>query len=170
MILQTQRLLIEEAQAEDAPFFYQLMNNPTWLEFIGDRNIKDLEKARDYIQNTLIKSYQSLGYGLYKCSLKQEHLPIGICGFVKRDFLPQPDIGFAILPEFASRGFIFEAAQATLKYGKESLGLSPILAITSPQNQRSQRLLLRLGFKLADTSILPPEEKNLLLFIQQDPT
>ncbi len=117
-ILETERLIVEEARLLDSSFFMKLLNSPNWIEFIGDRGVKSSSDAKNYIKESLIKSYNKNGYGLYKVSLKQNMQPIGICGFVKRDYLESADIGFAILPEFERCGYTYEASNAMMDYGK----------------------------------------------------
>jgi ribosomal-protein-alanine N-acetyltransferase len=97
-ILQTRRLTLSEATLSDIPLIFKLLNSPNWLEFIGDRNIRTLEDAEKYIQNSLIKSYRENGFGLWKVELKSDKTPIGLCGLLKREMLDFPDLGFAILP------------------------------------------------------------------------
>ncbi len=146
-ITESSRLLIEHATLSDAHFFYRLMNSPNWLEFIGDRGILTEKEAGEYIQNRLIDSYDKHGHGLFKVSLKSSGIPVGICGFVKRDFLNWPDIGYAILPEFENQGLISEANSLIISYGWNELGLEKIYAITSESNMRSQHLLSKLGMQ-----------------------
>jgi len=90
--------------------------------------------------------YDARGYGLYCVVLRESGVPVGICGILKRDALEDVDIGFAFLPRFRSRGYAFEAAAATLEYGRQTLNLSRIVAIVSPENHVSRRLLEKLGF------------------------
>ena len=153
MILETQRLRLVEAQDSDDTFFFKLLNSPNWLEFIGNRNIHTLKDARDYIQKSLINSYQTNGYGLYKMILKKNMKDIGICGLVKRPTLDHPDIGFAILPAFEKKGYTIEAAKGILTYAKTILRLEKILAITTLENTGSQRILSKIG--LTQTNSIP---------------
>jgi len=143
-ILETERLIIKTATEEDSQFFLQLLNSPNWLKFIGNSGIKSEQDAINYIQSKLINSYKINGYGLYKMSTKNS-TPIGICGFVKRDYLDHADIGFAILPEYEGNGYTYEACIELIKYGKTKLNLTPILAITSPENIKSCHLLNKIG-------------------------
>ncbi|MGI9552062.1 MAG: GNAT family N-acetyltransferase [Aurantibacter sp.] len=163
-ITETKRLRIDRATPTDASFFLRLMNNPNWIRYIGDRGVVSEEHALEHIKSNLIKSYEEHGYGLYKMSLKSSDLPIGICGFVKRDYLDHADIGFAVLPEYEGKGFVFEAAQAVMAYGKNALKLNPILAITSRDNIRSKKLLLKIGLKEKSTVTPPNDNEELLLF------
>ncbi|WP_299484835.1 GNAT family N-acetyltransferase [uncultured Allomuricauda sp.] len=162
LIVETERLLVVEAELEDSKFFFELLNSPNWLEFIGDRGIKTEKHAEAYIQSSLISSYENNGYGLFKMVLRQSLEPIGICGFVKRDYLEHPDIGFAILPQFEGKGFVFEACNSLLIYGKEILSLHPILAITTEKNVRSQALLSKIG--LNSSGIIKPNKEEFLLY------
>ncbi|WP_394974910.1 GNAT family N-acetyltransferase [uncultured Croceitalea sp.] len=158
-ILSTKRLLLEEAILNDAPFILELVNSPNWLAFIGDRGIHTLADAKKYIQESLIYSYQENGFGLYKVSLKSTSTPIGICGFLKRDYLDKPDIGFATLPKYEGKGYTYEAAKAIIQYGLNYLNLETILAITTKANIKSKKLLIKLGLVPKD-EILDTKEKD----------
>ena len=145
-VLKTERLSLRQLNVDDGQFILKLLNEPSFLRYIGDKKVRNLEDARNYISNGPVASYERNGFGLYLVELKESHTPIGICGFLKREELPDPDIGFAFLPEFWSKGFAFEAAAALLQDGRERLELQRILAITSLDNDASIKLLQRLGF------------------------
>lgn len=147
VILETDRLVLRNVESEDAPFILDLLNQPSFKKFIGDRGVRDLDQARDYIETRFTRSYKDNEYGLYLMELKPSLVPIGLCGFVRRADLPAPDIGFALLPQFEKQGFGFEAAEASMHYGRETLGLSTILAITTLDNERSGRLLEKIGLR-----------------------
>ena len=146
-ITTTERLTIDQARSIDAPFIYELMNSPGWIQFIGDRGIRSLEDAENYIQNSLINSYKKNGYGLYKMCLKETGTPIGLCGFLQRDYLDAPDIGFAILPNYEGRGLVFEAASSMLEIARNNPKFEIIHAITTLDNEKSQHLLMKLGLR-----------------------
>jgi len=141
------RLNLREATAEDDTFFFELLNSPNWIEHIGDRNISSTKDAQAYIEKSLITSYQKNGFGLYVMELKSNLQPIGICGLVDRPSLDFPDIGFAILPDFERQGYTMEAAEATMGFAKQ-MKVEKILAITSPSNLGSQKIIKNLGLKL----------------------
>lgn len=165
-ILETKRLVLREINsAIDAEFILQLLNSPGFLKYIGDRGIRDLEQSRDFIDSRLGKSYAEHGYGLYAVELKNDARdPVGICGFVKRDGLPDADLGFAFLPQFEKKGFGFESADAAMRYGRDKLGLRCILAITSLDNDNSVRLLEKLGFVFDSLIRLPRSGEDIRLF------
>lgn len=164
MKLETKRLRIEEATIEDGAFFFKLLNSSNWIRHIGDRGIRTELDALSYIQKSLIDSYARLGFGLYKVILKEADEPIGISGFLKRDYLEHPDIGFATLPEFEGKGYSFEAANALMKFGVQELELKTIFAITSDENLASQKLLVKLGLKSIGKVQPPTEGEELLLY------
>jgi ribosomal-protein-alanine N-acetyltransferase len=146
-ILETERLVLREIDsAIDAEFIFRLLNSPKFLKYIGDRGVRSVAEATAFIENRYRQSYRDHGYGLYTVCLKTDRTQIGICGFVKRDTLPDPDIGFAFLPEYERSGFGFESAAATLELGREKLGIGRVLAITSTDNDASGNLLIKLGF------------------------
>lgn len=144
-IVDTARLTLRELTVEDAPFLLQLLNDPAYIRFIGDRNVRTEEEARTYLLNGPIASYGRHGFGLYLVERKAEQIPLGMCGLIKRDTLPDVDIGYAFLPQFRGEGYAYEAAAAILAYGKNTIGLTRIVAIVTPDNERSQHLLAKLG-------------------------
>jgi len=123
------------------------MNEPSYIDNIGDRGVRVVADAIHYIEKKYVASYACHGFGLYLVELKEASCPIGICGLVKRDTLDCPDLGFAFLQRFWSRGFAAEAASATLDYARRKLNLRCVYGIVTPKNARSIRLLERLGFR-----------------------
>jgi RimJ/RimL family protein N-acetyltransferase len=163
-VLETERLILRRLRAEDAGFILQLVNEPSWLRYIGDRGVRTLEDARRYILKGPVEMYERLGFGLYLVELKQDAVPIGMCGLLKRDTLKDVDIGFAFFPGFWGKGYAHEAAAAVLQYGRGVLGLKRIVAITSPDNHSSIRLLEKLGLKFEQMLRLTEGEPEVKLF------
>lgn len=145
-VFETERLVLRRFTTDDAPFILRLLNEPSFIENIADRGVRTLEQAAEYITNGPMASYQANGFGLYLVAVKETGEAAGMCGLLRRDTLPHPDVGYAFLPEFWSRGYAFEAAKATLDYGRRELGMGTILAIVSPGNAPSIALLRKLGF------------------------
>jgi [ribosomal protein S5]-alanine N-acetyltransferase len=157
--LETPRLRLRRLCNDDATFVIALLNSPGWLRFIGDRNVRDLEAARGYIErrNEALTRY---GSDLYLVELRNE-TPIGLCGVIHRDGLEDADLGFALLPEFGGQGYALEAARRTLEHARTDLHLPRIVGITTPDNDRSIRVLERLGFQFAGSVRLPNDETDL---------
>ncbi len=166
-ILETDRLKLSRLAPNDAPFIFELVNEPSFVENIGDRNVRSEEDAVGYIQNGPMASYERYGYGLYKVELKETTTPIGICGPLKRDTLEYPDIGFAFLPRFWGQGYALESASAVMDYSRETLRLTDIAAITTPTNQRSIKLLEKLGFKFQCIKSLTEDAAPIKLFLSK---
>lgn len=141
----TDRLVLSELDEGDAPFIQQLLNDPDWIRYIGDRNVKTLDDARTYLRDGPIATYAREGFGLYRVALRHDDTPIGMCGLVRRPALADVDLGFAFLPAYRRCGYAFESAAAVLAHAR-TLGRSRVVAIVSPDNDRSAVLLLRLGF------------------------
>ena len=160
-LLQTENLIIRKLRVEDAPFIFELVNMPSWLQYIGDRGVRTVRDAEQYIINGPMTSYEKFGFGLYLVALKDTLEPIGMCGLLKRDTLEHPDIGFAFLQKFTGRGYAFESAAEVLAYGKNVLGLTRILAITTKDNSSSIKLLGRLGFEFEKHIMINADELNL---------
>jgi RimJ/RimL family protein N-acetyltransferase len=156
-ILETERLVLRRLSSNDAEFILELLNQPSFLRYIGDKGVRTTEDAARYIQTGPIASYERFGFGLYLVELKETGVPIGMCGLLKRDMLPDADVGFAFLPDYWSQGYAFEAASGVMSYGREVLGLQRIVAITSLDNDASIRLLEKIGLKF-EGLIKPSEE------------
>ena len=163
-ILETDRLRLREFTLDDAPFIKVLVNTPGWLKYIGERNVQTEEQARGYLTRGPIKSYQENGFGLWMVELKENATPIGMCGLLRRDFLDHPDIGFAFLPDYHGKGYAYEAAQATLSFAKNQLGLATLCAITLPTNSHSIKLLEKIGMKYLHPVLSPLSHDELLLY------
>lgn len=163
-VAETSRLILRYLTPNDAVFFCRLVNEPSWLENIGDRGVRTPEDAEAYIRTRYMEAYRTLGFGMYLVESKALAQPIGVCGLVERDSLPDLDIGFALLPEFRGQGYAREAAAAVMDLARTSLGLSRLLAITSPGNRASGALLEKLGFRFEGMIRLPPGEEELKLF------
>lgn len=163
-VLETERLFLRRFTFDDAEFVLTLLNEPSFLRYIGDKHVRNLEDARQYVLNGPVASYERNGFGLYLVELRESHTPIGMCGLIKREELPEPDIGFAFLPDFWNRGFAFEAAAAVLRDAGERLKLQRILAITSLDNEASIGLLQRLGFRFERDTKLSHDREQVKLF------
>jgi RimJ/RimL family protein N-acetyltransferase len=163
-VLETDRLVLRWLSTDDAEFILALLNDPAFLRFIGDKGVRTLEDARNYILNGPVDMYTRLGFGLYWVGLKEGDIPIGMCGLIKRDGLDDVDIGFAFLPQFRAQGYAHEAAAAVMAYSKDALGLKRIVAITSPDNYASGRLLERLGLRFERMIRLSPDAEAVRLF------
>lgn len=157
-VLATARLDLRRMTIDDAEFILQLLNDPDFIRFIGDKGVKTVDDARQYIVNGPMASYERHGFGLWLVELKPSGIPLGMCGLLKRETLDDVDIGFAFLPRYRSRGYGFESAAAVMQYGRHVLGLKRIVAITDPDNVGSIRLLQKIGLsfdrmiKLGDDS------------------
>ena len=147
-VLDTDRLILRRLTLNDAEFIYRLVNDPSWLRFIGDKNVHDLDGARRYLREGPLDMYERFGFGMYRVEERDTGAPAGMCGLIKRDTLPDADVGYAFLPEFRGKGYAFEAASAVLAYGHRVFGLQRILAIVSPDNAGSIRVLEKAGMKL----------------------
>jgi RimJ/RimL family protein N-acetyltransferase len=150
-VLQTGRMTLRRLTPADAPFIRELVNEPSWIRFIGDRGVRTDDDARAYLVKGPIAMYERYGFGLWMCESRATGEPLGMCGLIKRDNLEDVDIGFAFLPRYWGQGYAHESAEAVLDYGRQVLELDRIVAITSPDNAPSIRLLGKLGLKLERT-------------------
>ncbi|CAG9621321.1 GNAT family N-acetyltransferase [Sutcliffiella rhizosphaerae] len=163
-VLETERLIIRRLTTNDAEFILKLLNEPSWIQFIGDKGIKTLDDARKYIEEGPMAMYKQIGFGLFVTELKENGTPIGLCGLIKRDGLEDVDIGYAFLPAFWSKGYAYEAADAVKLYGKEVHGLKRLVAITSPDNLSSGKLLEKIGLTFERMIKLSQDSEEVKLF------
>lgn len=163
-VAEGERLRLRLLDIDDAAFILVLVNDPSWLRNIGDRGVRTLDDARDYLRKGPIDMYARHGFGLYAIELKSGGGPLGICGLIRRPTLPDVDIGYALLPQFVGQGYALEAAQATVALGRERFGLSRLIAITAPDNAPSARLLLRIGMDFERHIQMAHDSETLCLY------
>ena len=163
MILETERLVLHELTDQDAPFILELLMSRGFRENIGDRGVRDLDGARDYIDRARA-GYAANGFGLWRIEVKATGETAGISGLVKRDGLEHPDVGYALLEPFWGRGYATEAAGASLAYGRDVLGLTTIVAITTPTNTDSIAVLRKIGLRDAGAIRLPDHAEDSAYF------
>ncbi len=164
IVLETERLAIRHLTLDDAEFVQEIVNEPSFLENIGDRNVKNLDDARRYLTDGPLASYERNGFGLFAVVLKGTDAPIGMCGLIRRDTLPDVDIGYAFLPRFWGNGYAYESTAAMLKYGRNTHGLERIIAIVSPGNTASIKVLEKIGLRF-DRRIDTPDGKPTALYV-----
>ncbi|MEZ5500994.1 MAG: GNAT family N-acetyltransferase [Steroidobacteraceae bacterium] len=163
-VLRTERLTLRQLDMADAEFILELLTDADFKRYIGDRGVTDLASARRYINEGPRASYARFGFGLLRVGLAEDDRAIGICGLLQRDTLPDPDIGFAFLPAWRRSGYALEAARAVLDWGQRERAMRRILAIVTPENERSIRLLERLGLHHESETEADASGKRLKIF------
>ena len=162
--LETERLQLREFTLADAPYMLRQLNEPSFIENIADRGVRTLQQAEAYLQNGAMASYQDSGFGFWAVIEKSSQQIIGMCGLVKRNNLPHPDLGYSFLPEYFGHGYAFEAAQATVNSAKNQFQLQKLLAIVNVENAASRKLLEKLGFQYQRMIALYDNEPDLCLY------
>jgi RimJ/RimL family protein N-acetyltransferase len=161
--IETERLVLHPFGDSDAALVLRLLNEPSFLRYIGDRGVHDLESARQYIADGPVAGYARHGHGLMRVVRRADGAEIGMCGVLRRDALPDPDIGFSFFPAYWSQGYALESARAVMEQARRTPGLGRILAITSQDNEPSIRLLGKLGFRFDRLLALGGEELRLFV-------
>ena len=162
--IQTDRLSVRQFDLSDADFILTLLNEPSFIQNIGDRNVRTRADAEKYLENGAMTSYAKNGFGLLAVTLTETRETISMCGLIKRDALEDVDIGYAFLPKFWSQGYAIESAQGVMKFAKEVLGLKRIVAIVDPANAGSVRVLEKLGLTFEKIMRLSEDDIELKLF------
>lgn len=164
LIARTPRLVLRRLTEDDADFILGLLNEPSFLQYIGDRGVRTPEDARAYVRNGPVASYDAHGFGLYLVTQQADGAPIGICGLLKREHLDDVDLGFAFRPAYWRRGYAVEASEAVLAHGRADFALTRVVAVTQPDNQGSIRVLEKLGFAFERRMAWPGETAEILLY------
>ena len=161
--LETSRLTLRRLELNDAPFVMALLNEPSFIQNIGDRGVRSIEDAHRYLLAGPLEMYDRYGFGLWHVALKSG-APIGMCGLLKRDILPDVDVGYAFLPAYWGMGFAFEAADATLRYGARKFGLKRVVGVVSEGNEGSIRVLEKLGMRFERMCSMREGEPDVRLY------
>ncbi len=162
--IESERLFLRPFTLEDGEFILQLLNTEGWIRYIGDRNVRTIEHAKNYLLKGPLKSYETNGFGLNLVELKTDKTPVGMCGLLKRDYLDHPDIGFAFLPNHSGKGYAHEIVKEVIHFGLQRLHMEKILAITLPDNSSSIKLLEKVGFRYEKNFISPDTNEELRLY------
>jgi [ribosomal protein S5]-alanine N-acetyltransferase len=164
-VLETERLILRKLIPTDAEFIFELLNEPSFIQNIGDRGVRTLSDAGRYIETGPVTSYARNGFGLYLVQLKESKESIGMCGLIKREALEDVDVGYAFLPRYWSKGYALESVQAVMEYAKNIIRLNRVVAIVDPNNQGSIRVLEKSGFQFEKMVRLSEDDIDLKLFV-----
>ena len=162
--LLTPRLTLSRLEFSDATFIVRLLNEPSFIENIGDRQVRSIEDAHRYLREGPMAMYEKHGFGLWRVARNSDGAAVGMCGLLKRENLPDVDIGYAFLPEYWGLGYAFEAAEATLRHGAQKFGLERVIAVVSQHNDASIRLLEKLGMGYERLFAMRPDEPEVRLY------
>ena len=158
-VLTSERLQIRPFTFDDASFIIELLNDKDFIKHIQDRGVRSLEDARAYLTDGPMASYQRFGFGLCCVVEQSSQASVGMCGILKRETLPVPDIGYAFLPGARGKGYAYEAGAEVVRHARSTLKLERILAVTSKSNIASQKLLEKLGFQFMELAQFEPESE-----------
>jgi [ribosomal protein S5]-alanine N-acetyltransferase len=162
--IETERLVMRRLDLGDAPFIVALLNQPSFLANIGDRGVRDENDALRYLREGPMAMYEKYGFGLWHVSRREDGAAMGMCGLLRRDTLPDVDVGYAFFPEFWGKGYAFEAADATMRQAAARFALTRVLAIVSPGNEPSIRVLEKLGMRFEGMFSARPGEPEVRLY------
>ena len=163
-VLDTARLELRWLTRDDAPMMLAVWNDPAFIRYVGDRGVRTVDQARAALDAGVLKLYADYGYGPFRVRRREDGADLGICGLFRREGLDEPDIGFAILPDYCGQGFAFEAAVAVLDHARDALKLPRVTAIVSPQNEPSICLLEKLGLRFDGPIRMPNEDHDISLY------
>ena len=162
--LETERLTLRRFVFDDAPFVVELLNQPSFIQNIGDRGVRDVADAHRYLREGPMAMYDRYGFGLWHTARRSDGTPVGMCGLLKRDILPGVDVGYAYLPDYWGQGYALEAARATVELGARKFGLNRVIGVVSEHNAASIRVLEKLGMRFERMYPMHPGEPEVRLY------
>lgn len=161
---ETERLILKPAAVQDADFFLELYNMPSFIKYIGDRNLRTKEDAENYITNRFLPQIEKLGFGNYVVILKEDNTKIGAVGIFEREGLDVLDIGFSFFEKYEGKGFAYESAHKLKEVAAKEFGVNKISAITTKDNFSSQKLIEKLGLKFQKMVTIPNDNEELTYY------
>ena len=161
---ETERLILKPTDKEDGEFIFKIMNTPKYYKYIGDRNIRTLEDAENYITQKMMPQYEKMGFGNFTVTLKSDGSKIGFCGIYARPSLETPDIGFAFFEEYEGKGYAYEASSLLKQLAKDEFGLKKLSGITVEYNHSSRKLLEKLGLKFQKKFFMEGDPEELMYY------
>ena len=164
LILETGRLSLRKLTLDDAGLMLAVWNDPAFVRHVGDRGIRTEDDAREAMKAGALHLYDTYGYGPYRVALRGSDTAIGICGLFRRDGLDDPDIGYAILPDWCGQGYAYEASSAVIDYARTTLGLQRLIAIISPGNTASLGLIRKLGLTFERMHRMPEDDDDVCIY------
>lgn len=166
--MRTERLTLARLSFDDVDFIFELLNEPTFKRYIGDKGINTKDDALTYLTDVPLHQYENHGYGLYRVGVGEDDAAAGICGLVSRAEFPDPDLGFAFLSAYWGKGYAFESSRAVLADGRDSYGLRRIIAMADEENVASTRLLDKLDFRFEEMVTMPGETQEIRQYAIED--
>ena len=152
-ILSTRRCEIRESRVADVDAFYEIYAEPS-ITYYMENLYEDKEEEKEYIQTYIDKVYTFLGFGMWTVVDRKSAKIIGRAGFSLREGYDEPELGFVIDKRYQRQGYAYEVCNALINYAKKELEFRQIRAIVHQDNEISQRLCSKLGFKVAGETFL----------------
>ena len=144
--IQTPRLILRRWAKEDLAAFATLNADPEVMRFFPSP-IDEAETAILIAKFEL--SFEENGFGPWAVEIAWARTLIGFCGLSRPEFdapfMPAVEIGWRFAHGSWGNGYATEAAEAAMTYGFDEVGLDEIVSFTVPDNQRSRRVMERLG-------------------------
>jgi ribosomal-protein-alanine N-acetyltransferase len=165
VLVTTDRLAMRPYTIADAPHILELVNEPAFIANIRDSGVRTVADAEAYLEKGPLAMYAALGFGLWAVEERESGDVVGMCGLLKRDSLPDPDLGFAFVERARGKGYATEAGRATLQWGLREKGIGRVLAITALHNDASAAVLEKIGFRLRGVETLPGNDHETKVWV-----
>ena len=145
--LRTSRLVLRPWRDEDIAAFAEMSADPVVMEYLLPLSERGLS-ADTWVARARAH-WDEHGFGQWVVELPDAANFIGVVGLgvvsYEAPFTPAVEVAWRLARSYWGHGYATEAATAALDYGFNELGLSEIVALTVPANQRSRRVMERLG-------------------------
>ena len=143
--LNTARLRLCPLRHADADALHQLWTNKEVRRYLWDNRIIERDAVTSIIEASL--DYQAHhGSGFFGVrTVEAPDIIVGFCGHRAFEDSPETELLYGMHPDFWSKGLGTEAARAVLAHGFTECDFNKIIATTDTPNQRSVKVLQRLG-------------------------
>lgn len=144
--IETERLRLRMFTPEDAETFHRIWNDEKVMEYIGDDWRPSLEDSRN-LMVMLLERWRERGFGEWAIVLKDEGTVIGYVGFKYLDNTPEVELLYGLDSPYWNKGYTTEACRACLRFIFEHTEVDGVVAVASPENVGSWRVMEKLGMR-----------------------
>jgi RimJ/RimL family protein N-acetyltransferase len=146
-VLRTERLILRRWRDADREAFAAMNADPAVVEHL--QGPMSRERSDDFIDR-IEAHWDASGWGLWAVEVADGAPFIGYVGLWPADYVtgqPMVEVGWRLARAHWGHGYATEAARAALHFGFETVALNEIVSFTVPQNERSRRVMERIGLR-----------------------
>jgi ribosomal-protein-alanine N-acetyltransferase len=149
-MLETERLALRKFTPADLDELIELRSDAEVIKYLGGRRLQNPEAIAKRLR-FYIECYEKFGFGMSAVIWKETNQMIGWSGLQPLEGTNEIEVGYGMIKEFWGKGIGYECASAWLRYGFERANLERIVAVASPENAGSWRIMEKCGMRYEKT-------------------